>query len=206
MRLILPPLTKGSLLSLRPAGRLAKTLAASGITSMLAALLAFFSPSAHAVDGCLVLLCLAAPDWRAVPACVTPIQKLFRDLMLGRGFPTCGMGSAGGLSGTGSQANHVWASVPDNCPPQYTRAVQLIDTTNYSCDYSGAVSVFIDQQLFTRTWWRTGGDSVTEYSPAAKAQLGSWDPRFDADYATWQAAQQQALVDATAAPVSPGGM
>ena len=33
-----------------------------------------------------------------------------------------------------------------------------------------------------------GGDTVTEFSPAAKAQLGTWDTKFDDDYAAWFAA------------------
>lgn len=35
---------------------------------------AAFSPPARAVDGCLVLLCFAAPSWRAIPQCVPPIR------------------------------------------------------------------------------------------------------------------------------------
>ena len=30
------------------------------------------SPPAHAVDGCTVLLCFAAPSWRSIPQCVPP--------------------------------------------------------------------------------------------------------------------------------------
>jgi hypothetical protein len=29
---------------------------------------------------------------------------------------------------------------------------------------------------------------VTEFTPAAKAQLGTWDTKFDDDYAAWFAA------------------
>ena len=31
------------------------------------------------------------------------------------------------------------------------------------------------------------GDTVTEFTPAAKAKLGTWDSQFDNDYATWLA-------------------
>ena len=49
---------------------------------------------------------------------------------------------------------------------------------------AGAVSVSIDDGApWTRTWWTLGGDTVTEFIPAAKAQLGTWDTRFDDDYA-----------------------
>jgi hypothetical protein len=32
------------------------------------------------------------------------------------------------------------------------------------------------------------GDTVTEFTPAAKAQLGDWDTRFDDDLTAWLAA------------------
>lgn len=140
------------------------------------------SPPASAVDGCLVLLCLAAPSWSAVPQCVAPVRQLFRDLARGRPFPTCGM------SGPGNTAAHQWANPPTYCPPQYTRVSQGEMGPIYSCDYSGAVSVDVNGELWTRTWWTTGG-TVTEYSPAAKAQLGSWDTKFDDDYAIWLESQ-----------------
>ena len=33
------------------------------------------------------------------------------------------------------------------------------------------------------------GDAVTEFSASAKNQLGSWDTRFDTEYAAWLASQ-----------------
>ncbi len=135
---------------------------------------------ARAVDGCLLLLCLAAPSWRAIPQCVPPVTQALRDLARGRPFPTCAM------SGPGNSASHQWASAPGNCPAQYTRAIELENGIAYSCDYSGAISVFIDGSLWSRTWWRMGGGAtVTEFSPAAKASMGHWDTQFDTDYATW---------------------
>ena len=41
----------------------------------------------------------------------------------------------------------------------------------------------IDGAPWARIWWSMGGDSVTEFLPAAKARLGSWDSRFDDDQA-----------------------
>jgi len=136
---------------------------------------------AAAVDGCLVLLCFAAPSWRAIPQCVPPITQVLRDLARGRVFPSCGM------SGPANSASHQWASAPGNCPPQYTRVVDGESAPIYSCDYNGAVTVSIDGTLWSRTWWSMAGDSVTEYTPAAKAKAGTWDTRFDDDYATWLA-------------------
>jgi hypothetical protein len=137
---------------------------------------------ARAVDGCLVLLCLAAPSWRAIPQCVPPVRQLFRDLARGKPFPTCAM------SGAGNVARHRWSSAPAFCPPQYTRVFDGESAPIYQCDYSGAISVSINGAPFSRTWWSFGGDSVTEFSPAAKTQLGTWDTRFDDDYAKWLAA------------------
>lgn len=137
---------------------------------------------ARAVDGCLVLLCFAAPSWRAIPQCVPPITQVLRDLARGRPFPTCAMG------GAGNAGSHQWASVPANCPPQYTFASELESGIAYSCGYSGVVTVRIDGAPWSRTWWSMDGRTVTDFSPAAKARLGSWDTQFDDDYATWFAA------------------
>lgn len=137
--------------------------------------------AAHAVDGCLVLLCFAAPSWRSIPQCVPPIQQVLRDLARGRPFPTCGM------SGAGNSASHQWSSAPTYCPPQYTRVFDGESGPVYSCDYTGAVAVNIEGVLWARTWWSFAGESVTEFTPAAKAQLGTWDSKFDDDYATWLA-------------------
>jgi hypothetical protein len=163
------------------AGRTRVTLASVATGSLLS--LALLSPTAaRAVDGCLVLLCFAAPSWRAVPQCVPPIRQVLRDLARGRGFPTCGM------AGAGNAAQHGWARAPGNCPPQYTRVFDTEGGPIYTCDHAGAVSVAIEGRPFARTWWNMGGDTVTEFSPAAKAQLGSWDTRFDDEHAAWLAA------------------
>ncbi|MFG6458635.1 hypothetical protein ACG00X_17475 [Roseateles sp. BYS96W] len=135
--------------------------------------------TAHAADGCIVLLCLAAPSWRAIPECVTPIRHLFRDLARGRGFPTCAM------SGAGNSSSHAWASAPAFCPPQYTRTWDGPNGPVHSCDYAGAIAITVNGAPFSQTWWSMAGDAVTEFSSAAKAQLGSWDTRFEDDFAAW---------------------
>jgi hypothetical protein len=156
------------------------------LLSVVAALLLMGAPgAAKAVDGCLVLLCLVAPSWRAIPQCVPPIRQLFRDLARGRSFPSCSM------AGAGNSATHAWAQAPYRCPPQYTRMLGPI----YTCDYSGVVTVSVDGRLFSRTWWARSGGSVTEFSPAAKAQFGQWDTRFDDDHAAWLASLPPASTD-----------
>lgn len=141
------------------------------------------SPLAHGADGCLVLLCLAAPSWRAIPQCVPPVRQLLRDLAKGRPFPTCAMG------GTGNSAEHQWSAAPTNCPPQYTRTIDGPSGPIYRCDYSGSISVTVNGRLFTKTWWGDSGDSVTQFTESAKATLGRWDTRFDDEYADWLARQ-----------------
>lgn len=150
----------------------------------LTSAIALTAQTAHAVDGCLVLLCLAAPSWRAIPQCVPPVRQVLRDLMRGKAFPTCAM------AGAGNSASHAWSDPPSLCPPQYTRAYDGPNRTVYSCDFAGAISVTIKGVPFARTWWSASGDSVTEFSPSAKAQLGTWDDRFDVDYKHWLASQQ----------------
>ena len=147
------------------------------------ALLCILATPARALDGCKVMLCLAAPSWRAIPECVPTINQLHRDLARGKPFPVCSM------AGAGNSANNDWASAPTNCPPQYTRVFDGESGPIYSCYYAGAVTVSINGAPFTRTWWSMGGDTVTEFTPAAKAQLGTWDRKFDDDYASWLAAQ-----------------
>jgi len=155
---------------------------AIGLLVMLLVVLAMMMPTlARAVDGCKVLLSLAAPNWRPIPECVPTINQLHRDLGRGKPFPTCSM------AGAGYSANNSWASAPSNCPPQYTRVYEGESGPIYSCDYSGAVTVSINGAPFTRTWWSKGGDTVTAFTPTAKTQLGTWDSKFDDDYATWLA-------------------
>jgi hypothetical protein len=153
-----------------------------GAAAAATALMALSMP-ASAVDGCLVLLCLAAPSWRAIPQCVPPITDVLRDLARGRPFPTCAMG------GAGNAGSHQWANAFTNCPPQYTYASELESGIAYSCGYTGVVTVQIDGAPWSRTWWTMGGQTVTDFSPAAKQRMGTWDTKFDDDYAAWSAAQ-----------------
>lgn len=148
----------------------------------LATLLCIGAPAVRA-DGCVVLLCLAAPSWRAIPQCVAPVRQVLRDLARGRPFPFCGM------SGAGNSGQHAWAQAPDHCPPQYVQIVYQDGPPEYLCRFAGAVTVWINGDVFTRTWWAWDDDTVTEYSPEAKAQLGTWDTRFEDDLAAWLAAQ-----------------
>jgi len=167
-------------LSSLPKGRIRTCHVAAAMSSLV---LFGGSTPARAVDGCQVLLCFAAPSWRAVSQCVPPITQVLRDLARGRAFPTCSM------TGAGNSASHAWANAPEFCPPQYTRFVDGENGRIYSCDYTGAVFVSINGTPFTRTWWTMNGDTVTEFSTTAKAQLGTWDTRFDDDYAAWRAIQ-----------------
>ena len=93
------------------------------------------------------------------------------------------------MSGAGNSASHQWSSVPAYCPIQYTRASGVEGNGPLVCDYEGAVEVVVDGALWTRTRWHRRCDTVTEYTAAARAQLGTWDTRFEDDYATWLASQ-----------------
>lgn len=44
---------------------------------------------ARAIDGCLLVLCQGAPDWRLIPECVPPMLKALDDLARGIPFPPC---------------------------------------------------------------------------------------------------------------------
>ena len=151
----------------------------AGASAVVLSLSLLAPAAAHAVVGCVVLLCFAAPSWKSIPQCVPPIRQVLRDLARGKAFPTCGM------SGTGNSAWHAWARAPGNCPPQHTQVHETESGPIYTCDYTGAITVTIDGKLFTRTWWEMGGDTVTDFSPAAKSQLGTWDNQYDYDRAAW---------------------
>ena len=152
---------------------------------LLALVLLAGSGTAFAADGCLVLLCLAAPSWSSIGQCVDPVRQVFRDLARGRPFPSCD--AAGG----GNHARNNWSSPPAFCPVQYTRSI-IDGGTFYTCDYDAAIEVDVNGAPWTRTWWRfSGEDTVTEFTPAAKARLGNWDTRFDDDYARWLASAPQ---------------
>jgi hypothetical protein len=168
-------------LAARKAGRPISLLTAG-------ALALFASAPARADFGCTVLLCLAAPSWRAIAQCVPPVTLLLRDLAQGHAFPSCRMG------GPGNESGHRFSFAPGYCPPQYIRERPGPSGPRYYCLYTGAISVTVNGALFTRTWWHPEGDSVTEFLPPAKAQLGTWDPRFDDEYALWLGEQPVAPI------------
>jgi len=90
----------------------AKALQATIVAASVVALGAV-SSSSHAVDGCLALLCFAAPSWSAIQQCVPPVQQVLSDLARGKQFPTCNM------AGAGNSANHQLSSVPTTQPPPW---------------------------------------------------------------------------------------
>ena len=180
---------------------------------------------ALAADGCTVLLCLAG-NWRNISQCVPPVRQALRDLMLGRGFPVCGFASAPSHSITlpvwsgapatsgspaptapaSSQATLRWAE-GDFCPPQYRTIVEGESTSTTLCAFAGAIEVTIGGQLWNRTWWSMTGDSVTEWTPAARASMpqASADDRFEREYEVWRAQQGTSTPAPTPVPQTEGG-
>lgn len=170
-----------------PTASLKPSRASRATTTAFAVLLMLgLSPAANAVDGCKVLLCLAAPDWSRIQECVPTIHQLHRDLARGRPFPRCE------TAGAGTDSGNDYTDPPWFCPAQYTHREETEDRVIWRCDYAGAIWTLVNGQPFTRTWWNEWGGSVTEYSDYAKGQLGTWNPRFDDEYAEWAAAQPPA--------------
>ena len=155
----------------------------SSAFAALLAIAALLPVPAAAADGCLVLLCLAAPSWQNIAQCVDPVRQVLRDLARGRPFPSCA------ISGAGNTSTNQESRVPGYCPVQYLRTFATENGSLSYCDYAGAVELNVDGVLWSRVWWSPTGDSVTEFTPAARARLGSWDTRFDDDYARWLATQ-----------------
>lgn len=170
-----------------------------------AALLGTSPTASLASDGCTVLLCLAG-NWRSIGQCVPPVSKALRDLALGRSFPVCGFASAPSLDlsvpsadaqssptppqGTSSAVVLRWADA-SFCPSQYRTTVEGESSATSLCSFSGAIEVSIGGQLWNRTWWNLSGDSVTEWTPTARAAVPQTaaDDRFERDYETWKAQQ-----------------
>ena len=139
---------------------------------------------AAGADGCTVLLCLAG-NWRNISQCVPPVREVLRDIARGRAFPSCGMGAGAAANGTGA-SNRMLG--PADCPPQFLVAQYYDGTfTGFACSVTGAVSVMVNGALWTTTYWDMAGNSVTQYSPAARAQLGeaNVDPAFDDGVQAW---------------------
>ena len=165
------------------------------LKSMLfAATLALASFSAHAVDGCTVVLCLANPaGWSSVSQCVPPIEQLFSDLAHGHAFPSCNMNSSSS-SGQNNSATSGWAS-GYNCPVQY-RYMGGPENNVPMCTWSGVITVTINGQPWNQTWWSFGGGSVTQsFAPAIAA--GASNGQWQQDVAAYDA-QQAALAAAAA--------
>jgi hypothetical protein len=160
-------------------------LALSASTSILA------PDVAHADDwGCQVLLCLSNPGGpEQYSACVPPIGKLWSALRHGDPFPTCDFG-VGGSQGT--SATNTFAS------SGYCREDQLYwggpEQSELLCRASGAINLYIDNQLYTRVWWDVGGagPTITEFYGAGSTQV-PYDPSQSATLFLQKAEQQNSF-------------
>jgi len=155
-----------------------------GIVAVATALfLSAVAPATRAVDGCLVLLCLAG-DWSAISQCVPPVEQLFRELARGGAFPSCAFAQVPSIPGMAptsapesgvdaQQAGSISASqirlTPANCPARLASN----RAKRFSCSgYAGAVAISVGGVPWSRTFWSPSGKSLTCYSGAAKAALG----------------------------------
>lgn len=74
----------------RAAQRLVSTVSSRFLIGLVAVTgLAWTPLPARAIDGCLLVLCQGAPDWRVIPECVPPMLKALDDLARGIPFPPC---------------------------------------------------------------------------------------------------------------------
>lgn len=206
------------------ATRRARTLHAACAVALLAILTG--TPQAARADGCTVLLCLAG-NWRNISQCVPPVRKALRDLALGRSFPMCAFAEMpalpgwNGSSGSTPQDPHaLQAAAPRSganlrwaqdgfCPLQYRTPLENESgaVTHYLCDFMGAIEVSINGQLWNRTWWSMSGDSVTEWTDAARSSLPQAvaDDRFERDYLQWLQRQPAAPPTPSGPPQPEGG-
>lgn len=140
--------------------------------------------TAHADDGCVVVLCLAG-NWKQIDQCVPPVKKALRDLALGRALPSCDMASSGSAGATGA-SNRMLSG--QTCPAQYGVFVRDGDgrIVDRVCRVTGAITVSVDGVPWSVTYWNSS-DSVTWFSDAAREGLGSGDNQYDSDLAAWRA-------------------
>lgn len=142
--------------------------------TLLAGVSAYMPSVAHADDwGCQVILCLSnsgGPEQYG--ACVPPIKRLWTALRHGDPFPTCDFGE-GGPRGT--------AAVNTFASSGYCREDLLYwggpEQSELLCRAFGAISVEIDNELYTRVWWDVGGQdrTITEFYGAGSTRL-PYDP------------------------------
>ena len=171
------------------------------IATMLALVIGTAAPAARAVDGCVVLLCLAG-NWSAIGECVPPVEQLFTDLALGQPFPSCAFASAPSLPASSVSAaaasaatQATGASSPtsavlegmtqQNCPVQYAI---VFDGQFVSCSgYLGLIRVSVNGVPWSQTLWSPGGVGVTCYSSTAETALGISNTPCDQALAAYNA-------------------
>jgi len=169
------------------------------IATVVALVIGAASPAARAVDGCLVLLCLAG-NWSAIAQCVPPVEQLFADLALGDPFPTCAFASAANLPAGGEPAVTAAMAAPgtsgpttsvlqalteQNCPVQY--AVDWGGQFVSCSSYVGLISVTVNGVPWSQTLWSPGGAAVTCYSSSAETALGISNTACDQALAAYNA-------------------
>jgi len=156
----------------------------SWFAGMAMAMLSMFATtSAHAVDGCKFLLCIAGP-WSSISECVGTVHAVFRDLARGRPFPVCTMSG-----GPGNSANNAWVGESD-CPSMY-RQYSAESGAYTGCTYPGRISVYVNGGLWSQVYWNMGGGTTTWYSDTARSSLTSTpgslplDDTFVNDLTSW---------------------
>lgn len=132
------------------------------MSTALAMLSTFGTTSAHAVDGCKLLLCLAG-NWRNIAECRPTVLQAFRDMARGRSFPTCSM------IGAGNSAGNTWAD-EGTCPAMY-RQYDSESRAYIGCIYQGRITVSINGAVWSQVYWDFSGNTTTWYSDTARAQL-----------------------------------
>lgn len=147
----------------------------------VASMATLYATTAQAADGCKFLLCIAGP-WTSIAACVPTVREVFRDLALGRAFPTCAM------SGAGNGAGNQWLG-ESTCPAMY-RQYDNYNGGFVMCSYRGRITVNINGALWSQVYWDFGGNISTWYSDQARTSLSQpgsapLDDTFDTDMARW---------------------
>jgi hypothetical protein len=158
------------------------------VCTLFTGMLLFAPGIARADDwGCKVLLCLSNPGGpEQYSACVPTMEKLWSALRRGDPFPTCDFGTGGSQ---GTFATRTFASAG------YCREDLLYcggpEQSELLCRGTGAISVDIDNQLYTSVWWDVAGSRpiIVEFYGAGSTQV-PYDPSQSAALFVQQTGQQ----------------
>lgn len=150
---------------------------------------------AYAVDGCRVLMCMAA-NWRDISECRPDVERALRDVARGKGWPECSFSGSGGDQAIPTTGTRQYATMPNACP-EYFKVWFLVETENafvwdWYCSFTGYLDTYIEGRHWVRWYFDMYGNSLPEWDTAAREafpeELGNKRIGVDVYHDYWVAA------------------